>query len=199
MCDLEEKVHFSDGSWLDIEGSEGGTKLCCKIQGIRKPWAVPSRPSFALFPVNGVNNAASVQRLWGEDNAQREKSVQYCFIFMPHPDRKISFILCNTFAILVWINERLWENADTSCQGKTIYNRPSLLSWGIFIIIFSASQRDEQHSCSECKAEIEWAALSGLHFLRSTGCVWRYGWLLWLIFSGTGSTIFLTPYWMSLY
>lgn len=76
---------------------------------------------------------------------------------MRHPDRKISFILCNTFVILVWINARLWGNADTSCQRKTVYNCPSLLSWGIFIIIFSASQRDEQNSCSEYKAEIEWA------------------------------------------
>lgn len=159
-CDLEGKVRFSAGGWQDTGGRGlwGRHQTVLWIPDIHKPWAVPSCPSFALFPVNGVNSSASVQPLWGEDNASREKSVQYCFIFMPHPDRKISFILCNTFVILVWINARLWENADTSCQRQTVYNCPSLLSWGIFIIIFSASQRDEQNSCSEYKAEIERAA-----------------------------------------
>lgn len=74
-------------------------------------------PSFALFPINGVNSSADVPQLCEEDNTQREKSVQYCFIFMPLSDRKIS-IHCDTLVVLVGINARLWENADTSCQKK---------------------------------------------------------------------------------
>lgn len=72
---------------------------CAANPRLSQPLAAESLPSFALFPINGVNSSASVPQLCEEDNTQREKSVQYCFIFMPHPDRKISSIHCDTWVV----------------------------------------------------------------------------------------------------
>lgn len=97
MCDLEEKVHFNEerkatlvaGRILKPEESDRGIQLRYKPQTLKAPGCrIP--PSFALFAINGVNSSANVLPLCEEDNTQREKSVQHCFIFMPLPDRKIS-------------------------------------------------------------------------------------------------------------
>lgn len=133
--------------------SDSGIKLRCKSQTFTSPRLQNLSQVLLLFPINGVNSSANVQQLCEEDNTQTEKSVQYCFIFMPYPDRKITSIHCNTFVILVGINAKLRENADTSCQRKLFTMVPPFLSLGIFIIIFSASQRDEQNSCMEYKAD----------------------------------------------
>ena len=123
--------------------SDSGIKLRCKSQTFTRPRLQNLSQVLLLFLINGVNSSADVQQLCEEDNTQTEKSVEYCFIFMPYPDRKISSIHCNTFVILVGINAKLRENADTSCQRKLFTMVPPFLSLGIFIIIFSASQRDE--------------------------------------------------------
>lgn len=149
----EKKAPVVAGRMLKPGESDGGIKLRCTSQTFTSPWLQNLSQVLLLFPINGVNSSASVQQLCEEDNTQTEKSVQYCFIFMPYPDRKISSIHCNTFVILVGKNSRLRENADTSCQRKLFTVVPPFLSLGIFIIIFSASQRDEQNSCMDYKAD----------------------------------------------
>lgn len=149
----EKKAPVVAGRMLKPGESDGGIKLRCTSQTFTSPWLQNLSQVLLLFPISGVNSSASVQQLCEEDNTQTEKSVQYCFIFMPYPERKISSIHCNTFVILVGKNSRLRENADTSCQRKLFTVVPPFLSLGIFIIIFSASQRDEQNSCMDYKAD----------------------------------------------
>lgn len=91
---------------------------------------------------------------------------------MPHPDRKISFILCTPFVILVWIDARLWENADTNLSEENYLqlSLPSFLGhfhynlfsfterWTKLVFRVQSSDLSERHQL--------WPSL-----LRSTVCV----------------------------